>query len=285
MGGDIMKEIKQEEIKMIDKGLLEYIVYDTQYLIQKFDIKVIREEFEVFSKFDEFFETTQNVTELIFKYYNVPNIAIPCDVVSLLIKLTRLWENIRSCDYKFEEVDFIGEPEIANRLYDFIDKAAQGIIPERNTYFTEKDIDAYKKQRLAEKEVDITLNDFTPHRINNQRLIEKRAKLNQFRSQDNNDEAYGEHDLEKIKKWREENLNKDFDATVLTEDEVKVLRAGLEREFIVAINYIQFWFNMGYPKASIIFENLETYGAISTEEEAKDLGLAKSERVIKISLE
>ena len=111
------------------------------------------------------------------------------------------------------------------------------------------------------------------------------AKLNQFRSQDNNDEAYGEHDLEKIKKWREENLNKDFDPTVLTEDEVKVLRAGLEREFIVAINYIQFWFNMGYPKASIIFENLETYGAISTEEEAKDLGLAKSERVIKISLE
>jgi len=280
-----MKEIKQEVIKMIDKGLLEYIVYDTQYLIQKFDIKVIREEFEVFSKFDEFFETIQNVTELIFKYYNVPNIAIPCDVASLLIKLTRLWENIRSCDYKFEEVDFIGEPEIANRLYDFIDKAAQGIIPERNTYFTEKDIDAYKKQRLAEKEVDITLNDFTPHRINNQRLIEKRAKLNQFRNQDNNDETYGEHDLEKIKKWREENLNKDFDATVLTEDEVKVLRAGLEREFIVAIKYIQFWFNMGYPKASIIFENLETYGAISTEEEAKALGLAKSERVIKISLE
>ncbi len=270
---------------MIDKGLLEYIVYDTQYLIQKFDIKVIREEFEVFSKFDEFFETIQNVTELIFKYYNVPNIAIPCDVASLLIKLTRLWENIRSCDYKFEEVDFIGEPEIANRLYDFIDKAAQGIIPERNTYFTEKDIDAYKKQRLAEKEVDITLNDFTPHRINNQRLAEKRAKLNQFRSQDDNDEAYGEHDLEKIKKWREENLNKDFDANILTEDEEKVLRAGLEREFIVAINYMQFWFNMGYPKASIIFENLETYGAISTEEEAKALGLAKSERVIKISLE
>lgn len=280
-----MKEIKQEVIKMIDKGLLEYMVYDTQYLIQKFDIKVIREEVEVFSKFDEFFETIQNVTELIFKYYNVPNIAIPCDVASLLIKLTRLWENIRSCDYKFEQVDFIGEPEIANRLYDFIDKAAQGIIPERNTYFTEKDIDAYKKQRLAEKEVDITLNDFTPHRINNQRLIEKRAKLNQFRSQDNNDEAYGEHDLEKIKKWREENLNKDFDANVLTEDEVKVLRAGLEREFIVAINYIQFWFNMGYPKASIIFENLETNGAISTEEEAKALGLGKGERAIKVALE
>ena len=280
-----MKDIKQEVIKMIDKGLLEYIVYDTQYLIQKFDIKVIREEFEVFSKFDEFFETIQNVTELIFKYYNVPNIAIPCDVASLLIKLTRLWENIRSCDYKFEQVDFIGEPEIANRLYDFIDKAVQGIIPERNTYFTEKDIDAYKKQRLAEKEVDITLNDFTPHRINNQRLIEKRAKLNQFRNQENNDETYGEHDLEKIKKWREENLNKDFDANVLTEDEVKVLQAGLEREFIVAINYIQFWFNMGYPKASIIFENLETNGAISTEEESKALGLAKSERVIKVSLE
>ncbi len=280
-----MKEIKQEVVKMLDKGLMEYIVYDAQYLIQKFDIKVIREEFEVFSKFEEFFETIQNVIELIFKYYNVQNTAIPCDVASLLIKLTRLWENIRSCDYKFEQVDFIGEPEIANRLYDFIDKAAQRIIPERDTYFTKKDIDAYKKQRLAEKEVDITLNDFTPHRINNQRLIEKRAKLNQFRNQDNNDEAYGEHDLEKIKKWREENLNKDFDATVLTEDEVKVLRAGLEREFIVAINYIQFWFNMGYPKASIIFENLETYGAISTEEEAKDLGLAKSERVIKISLE
>ena len=280
-----MKEIKQEVIKMLDKGLMEYIVYDAQYLIQKFDIKVIREEFEVFSKFEEFFETIQNVTELILKYYNVPNTAIPCDVASLLIKLTRLWENIRSCDYKFEQVDFIGEPEIANRLYDFIDKAAQGIIPERNTYFTEKDIDAYKKQRLAEKEVDITLNDFTPHRINNQRLIEKRAKLNQFRNQDNNDETYGEHDLEKIKKWREENLNKDFDANVLTEDEVKVLQAGLEREFIVAINYIQFWFNMGYPKASIIFENLETNGAISTEEEAKALGLAKSERVIKVSLE
>ena len=280
-----MKEIKQEVVKMLDKGLMEYIVYDAQYLIQKFDIKVIREEFEVFSKFEEFFETIQNVIELIFKYYNVQNTAIPCDVASLLIKLTRLWENIRSCDYKFDQVDFIGEPEIANRLYDFIDKAAQRIIPERDTYFTKKDIDAYKKQRLAEKEVDITLNDFTPHRINNQRSIEKRAKLNQFRNQENNDEAYGEHDLEKIKKWREENLNKDFDATVLTEAEVKVLRAGLEREFIVAINYIQFWFNMGYPKASIIFENLETYGAISTEEEAKALGLAKSERVIKISLE
>lgn len=63
-------------------------------------------------------------------------------------------------------------------------------------------------------------------------IIQEVAKLNQFRSQDNNDEAYGEHDLEKIKKWRGENLNKDFDANILTEDEAK---AKSERVIKVAL--------------------------------------------------
>lgn len=94
-----------------------------------------------------------------------------------------------------------------------------------------------------------------------------------------------EHKEDIIAKWQKENLNKNFDINVLSETEIEILKVTLEMELkSISISWLQRRFSMGYLKAMTVIQHLEECGAISTDEEAETLSLAKTERIIKILL-
>ena len=91
---------------------------------------------------------------------------------------------------------------------------------------------------------------------------------------------------ENVERWRLENLNKDFDVSVLDEFQLKILQEALETELkCLSLSWLQRKFNMGYPKACVIVDFFEKQGIVSTYEEACDLGVEKYGRIIRVSLE
>lgn len=259
-----MGRIEEKVVAAVNDDLMEYIVEDTRDLIHTFEVKILQKEYDVFLKFDKLLERVQNVIELSFRYVNNPDNTIPCDVAWLLVDLAELKCTINKCDYEFEEVDdFFEEPKIVGDLGSFISDTASGYFVERDYYFTLDDIEAYKNKIAAEDE-------------SRKRHLQKNEEERQ---------KYIKEKKDVIDKWRKENLNKDFDVSVLSEEEINILKVALEMELkSISISWVQRRFAMGYCKAGRIIDHLEECGAISTYEEVEALGLAKSGRIIKISL-
>ena len=258
-----MEGIKNDVIELLDDGLMEYIVEDTRLLISSIESQILKGNYEVFGKFDKLMERVKNVIELSFRYVNHSEKTIPCDVAWLLLDLADLKSTINKCDYKFEEYGNLDEPQIVAELGEFIADTASGYFVERDYYFSKEDIEVYKNKRYAE--VKAQKNE-------NQKNEEERLK-------------YIADKKDVIENWRKENLNEDFDSSVLSEEEIQILKVALTMELkYISISWVQCKFAMGYCKAGRIIEHLEECGAISTFEETENLGLAKSGRIIKISL-
>lgn len=259
-----MGRIEDKVISVLNDGLMEYIVEDTRNLIHSFESKILQKEYEVFSKFNKLLERVQNVIELSFRYASNSENTIPCDVAWLLVDLVELKCAISKCDYEFEEIDdFFGDPKIVDDLGCFIADTASGYYVERDYYFTIEDIENYKNKRVTENE---------SHKNHIQKNEEERQK-------------YIKDKKGIIDNWRKENLKKDFDVNVLSEEERQILKVALEMELkSISISWIQRRFAIGYCKAGRIIDHLEECGAISTYGEVEKLGLSKSDRIVKISL-
>ncbi len=259
-----MGRIEEKVVAAVNDDLMEYIVEDTRDLIHTFERKILQKKYDVFSKFDKLMERVQNVIELSFRYVNNPDNTIPCDVAWLLVDLAELKCTINKCDYEFEEVDdFFEEPKIVGDLGIFIADTASGYFIERDYYFTLDDIEAYKNKITAEDE----------------------SRKNQLQKNEEDRQKYIKEKKDFIDAWRKENINKEFDITVLSEEELNILKVALEMELkSISISWVQRKFAMGYCKAARIIDHLEECGAISTLEEAEKLGLSKSGRIVKIAL-
>ena len=257
-----MSEIKEDVVKLLDDELMEYIVEDTKHLILKFENQILNGNYKVLGEFDGLFEKVQNVIELLFKYIGNTKKTIPCDVASLLIYITELKSTIYNCKHKFNEVDdFFDEPKIVGDLRQYIDDTLSGYYLERKNHFTKEDITNYINKR--ESEIEEHKSYFKQNKEKNKKYIA-----------DNKD---------KIEQWRKENLNKNFDTGVLSEEEIKILKAGLETDLkSISTSWIQRRFAMGYIKAIKIIEHLEDCGAISRLKDVEALGLSKLERIIRV---
>lgn len=259
-----MRRIEEKVVATVNDELMEYIVEDTRSLIHTFESKILQKKYEVFLKFDKLLERVQNVIELSFRYVNNPDNTIPCDVAWLLVDLAELKCTINKCDYEFEEVDdFFEEPKIVGDLGSFISDTASGYFVEHDYYFTLDDIESYKNKIAAEDE----------------------ARKNHLQKNEEERQKYIKEKKDVIDNWRKENLNKDFDVSVLSKEEINILKVALEMELkSISISWVQRRFAIGYCKAGRLIAHLEECGAISTYEEAKRLGLTKAEQIIKVKL-
>lgn len=258
-----MLGIKKEVIDLLDDKLMRYIIDDTRTCISAFERQVVKKNYDVFSEFDKFLEKIQNVIELSSRYVDGSVKTIPCDVAWILLDLNDLKTTIKGCDYEFEGTDDCFEKsKIINKLNTFIYDTASGYLIARDYYFTEKDVEAYKKKRESMIEAN-----------------KLRRKKNQEKREQYINEKKGI-----VEDWRKDHLNINFDHSVLSEEETRVLSAALETELkSVSLSWVQRAFGMGYFRAVTIVEHLEECGAISTLEEAKKLGLDKSEQIVLIT--
>lgn len=258
-----MERIKDEVIKLLDDKLMEYIIEDTRDLIANFERQVLKEDFDVFAKFPAFMERIQNIVELSFRYIKAPEKTIPCDVAWLLLDLASLKDTINNCNYKFQECNFMDEPLIVEELGQFIVDTASGCLIDRDNYFTVEDIEAYKNKRTFEDEAN-----------------KLRIKENEEAQQ-----RYIDEKKEIVENWRKDNLNADFDFSVLSEEEIDILKVALNSELkSISLSWLQRKFAMSYRKATAVLEKFERYGAVSTVEDIEKLGLNKSGRIIRVTL-
>ncbi len=241
---------KEEILEEVSDELFYWILDGTQDAIWKFEDRIKKLDFlQVVHKFSDLMKEIKICTDLAF--------AFDSNFDWLLNELVKFKKFLSKKEFNFS----------GSAILEELDAHIQKIksnYSESDFSTTEGDIAVAEKEMEEEKQQsEQRKKEFVEAR--RQEILSKK---------------------EKVKKWREENLNKTFDESVLSEDEFKVLKVGLETELkTLSISYIQRSCNVGYPKASIVLKNLEEYGAISTEKEAKALGLAKGERIIKVSLE
>lgn len=77
----------------------------------------------------------------------------------------------------------------------------------------------------------------------------------------------------------------DFDCSILSVEEIKILRDALNTELkSISLSLLQRKYGMGFARAVMIVEHLEDCGAISTVEEAKEMGLEKSEQIVLVRI-
>jgi len=97
---------------------------------------------------------------------------------------------------------------------------------------------------------------------------------------------YVDEKKELVARWREQNLNSEFDVMELTEDEELAMRVALRTELkSVSVSWLQHVVHVGFRKARAILSHLEELGAISTLEEALRVGLLHNERIVRIPLQ
>lgn len=259
-----MEGIKKEVIDLLDEKLMGYIIEDTRHLISIFEDHISKKDYSVFSKFEKFGEKIQNVIELSFKYVKKSEKTISCDVAWILLDLNDLKNTIRDCDYKFEKYDeFFEEPQLVMDLDSFIHDTASGYLIQREHYFSVDDVIAYKNKMEAEIE------------SNNQRIKKNKEKRNKYIN-----DRKGV-----VEEWLKDHVKLDFDWSVLSVEETKILRDALNTELkSISLSLLQRKFGMGFARAVTIVEHLEECGAISTIEEAKELGLEESEQIVLITI-
>lgn len=257
-----MNYIPKEVIDMvIEDDLMLYIIDDTQTLISTFESKILNKEYEVFQKFDKLMERVKNVIELSFRCAGNPERTITSEVALLLVDLTELKVTMQNCDYKFAKLgDFFEEPIIIEDLMELIYRTAMGQIVERETYFTVHDIEVYKNKML---------------RLNgSEKSCKQKYQL-----------AKTEKEIMEI--WRTQHLNKDFDKSVLSEQDYEILKKAYDETEpkTISISWVQRAYNMGYARAGAIIDRLEASGAISSYRDMEGLGLLTSKRIIIVSLD
>ena len=259
-----MEGIKKEVIDLLDEKLMDYIIEDTRHLISAFEDHVSKKDYDVFSKYDKFIEKIQNVIELSFKYVKKTEKTISCDVAWILLDLNDLKKVIRNCDYKFEEYDdFFEEPQLVMDLDSFIHDTASGYLIQREHYFSVDDVLAYKNKMEAEIE------------STNERIKKNKEKR----------EKYVNDKKGIVEEWLKDHVKIDFDCSILSVEETKILRDALNTELkSISLSLLQRKYGMGFARAVMIVEHLEDCGAISTVEEAKEMGLEKSEQIVLVRI-
>lgn len=85
--------------------------------------------------------------------------------------------------------------------------------------------------------------------------------------------------------WYNENINLKANLSVLTEEEVDLLKSALDNDKTIGTAVVQRRFSYGYVKALSVIDRMEQAGIISTFEQTKDIGFSRILRVTKEMLD
>lgn len=241
---------KKEMLEQVTDELFYWILNRTQDAIWKFEERIKKLDFlQVVHKFNDLMKEIKMCTDLAFVFDS--------NVDWLLNELVSFKKFLSK-----KEFDFSG-PAIMEELDAHIQKIKLGDYAESDFSTTEGDISVAEKEMEGEK----------------QQSEQRKKELVEARRQDIQIKK------ENVERWRLENLNKDFDVSVLDEFQLKILKEALETELkCLSLSWLQRKFNMGYPKACVIVDFFEKHGIVSTYEEACELGVDYG-RIIRVSLE
>ncbi len=148
-----MQSIYENVVKLLDDDLLGYIIKDTIKITIDYEKQISQKNYSVFEWYHEFMDIVQNVVALDYVYINSFNRIPNCnnDVALLLMKLNDLFTTIDKCEHKFKEYDYEGTPVILYELMTFINGRFSNEFIYRKHYFTEEDIERYKKKKANEE--------------------------------------------------------------------------------------------------------------------------------------
>lgn len=242
---------KEEILKEVSDELFYWILDGTQDAIWKFEERIKKLDFlQVIHKFSDLMKEIKICTDLAF--------AFDSNFDWLLNELVKFKKFLSKKEFNFSGSAILEE------LDAHIQKIKLGNYAERDFSTTEGDIAVAEKEMEEEK----------------QQAEQRKKELAETRRQ----EIQSKKD--KVEKWRLENMNKNFDATILDELKLRILKEALETELkCLSLSFIQRKFNMGYPEACVIVDFFEKQGIVSTYEEAYQLGVGKFGRIIRVSLE
>jgi len=240
---------KEEILKEVSDELFYWILDGTQDAIWKFEDKINKLDFLQVHKISDLMKEIKLCTDLVF--------AFDSNADWLLNELVKFKKFLSK-----KELNFSGSA-ILEELDVHIQKI-KGNYGENDFSTTEGDIAVAEKQMEEQK----------------QQSEQRKKELVETRRQ----EIQSKKD--KVEKWRLENMNKNFDATILDELKLRILKEALETELkCLSLSFIQRKFNMGYPKACVIVDFFEKQGIVSTYEESCTLGVDKFGRIIRVSLD
>ncbi len=240
---------KEETLKEVSDELFYWILDGTQDAIWKFEERIKKLDFlQVVHKFSDLMKEIKICTDLAF--------AFDSNFDWLLNELVKFKKFLSK-----KEFNFSGSA-IMEELDAHIQKI-KGNYSEKDFSTTEGDI------AVAEKEME----------DKKQQAEQRKKELVETRRQEIQSKK------EKVAKWRLENMNTNFDASILDELKLRILKEALETELkCISISWIQRRFSMGYAKAGCIVDFFEQNGIVSTFEEACELGVGKYGRVIRVDL-
>ncbi len=245
-----MRVLTKEEIsEKVSDELFYWILDGTQDAIWKFEERIKKSDFlQVVHKFSDLMKEIKICTDLAF--------AFDSNFDWLLNELVKFKKFLSKKEFNFSVSDILEE------LDAHIQKIKSNY-SEKDFSTTEGDIAVAEKEMEEEKQQ-------SEQRKNE--LVEKRRQDIKIKK-------------ENVERWRLENLNKDFDVSVLDEFQLKILKEALETELkCLSLSWLQRKFNMGYPKACVIVDFFEKHGIVSTYEESCELGVDKYGRIIRVSL-
>ena len=245
-----MKILTKKEIKNLVSDELRYWIYDeTQNEIIIIEHQIKKFDFSI-QKFNEFIKRIKICADLTFSFDS--------NIDWLLNELVKFKKFVSQ-----KEFNFSGSA-IMEELDAHIQKIKLENYSESDFSTTEGDISILKKE--MEEEI----------RQSEQRkkeFVEKRQQEIQAKK-------------EKVEKWRLENMNTNFDATILDELKLRILKEALQTEFkCISISWLQRRFSMGYAKAGSIVDFYEQNDIVSSFEQACKLGVGKYGRIIRVDLE
>ena len=241
---------KEEILEEVSDELFYWILDGTQDAIWKFEERIKKSDFlQVVHKFSDLMKEIKICTDLAF--------AFDSNADWLLNELVKFKKFLSKKEFNFSGFAILEELDV------HIQKIKSNY-SEKDFTTTEGDIAVAEKEMEEEKQQ-------SEQRKNE--LVEKRRQDIKMKK-------------ENVERWRLENLNKDFDVSVLDEFQLKILKEALETELkCLSLSWLQRKFNMGYPKACVIVDFFEKQGIVSTYEEACDLAVEKYGRIIRVSLE
>lgn len=246
-----MKILTKKEIsEQVTDELFYWILDGTQDAIWKFEDRINKLDFLQVHKISDLMRAIKMCTDLAF--------AFDSNADWLLNELVKFKKFLSK-----KEFNFSGSA-IMEELDAHIQKIKSGNYTESDFSTTEGDI------AVAEKQMEEEKRQAEPRK---KELIKERRQDIQMKK-------------ENVEKWRAENINENFNVSILDEFQLKILQEALETELkCLSISWLQRKFNIGYPKACVIVDFFEKHGIVSTYEESCELGVDKYGRIIRIDIE
>lgn len=240
---------KNEILQQVNDELFYWILDGTQDAIWKFEERIKKLDYlQVVHKFNDLIKTIKMSTDLAF--------AFDSNFDWLLNELVKFKEFLSKKEFNFSGSAILEE------LDAHIQKI-KGNYSEKEFSTTEGDIAVAEKEMEEEK----------------QQAEQRKKELAETRRQEIQSKK------EMVAKWRLENMNTNFDASILDEFQLKILKEALETELkCLSLSWLQRKFNMGYPEACVIVDFFQKHGFVSSYEEACKLGVGKYGRIIRVHL-